>query len=128
MGTARPSGSVSIDVATPATTSAADEQSVEAAIVLMKWFANEAKRVCALLGNSDDSEESRRRRLAIEAAQEHGGRITVRNLMRCRAEFAKPAERYRADVERSGRGRLGTLGAILTGQVRRATVSRVRVG
>ncbi len=67
---------------TPATTSAVDEQSMDAAIVLVKWFANEAKRVSALLGNIDDSEESRRRRLAIDAAEQRGGRLTVRLLMR----------------------------------------------
>ena len=72
---------------TPATTSAVDEQSMDAAIVLVKWFANEAKRVSALLGNGDDSEESRRRRLAIDAAEQHGGRLTVRALMRSRAGF-----------------------------------------
>ncbi len=74
---------------TSATPSAVDDASMEAAIVLVKWFANEAKRVYATLGGHDDSEESRRRRLTIEAAQEHGGRITARVLMRCRAEFSK---------------------------------------
>lgn len=92
---------------TPATTSAVDEQSMEAAIVLVKWFANEAKRVSALLGNGDDSEESRRRCLAIDAAKQHGGRITVRALMRSRAGFksADDAEQTLNALVAAGLGR-----------------------
>ncbi len=69
------------------TPDAVDSQSLESAITLIRWFANEARRVYGLLGSGDDSEESRRRWLAIEAAQQHGGRITVRELMRSRAGF-----------------------------------------
>lgn len=92
---------------TPATTDAVDEQSMEAAIVLVKWFANEAKRVYALLGNGDDSEETQRRQQAIEAVQAHGGRITVRGLMRSRAGFksADDAEKTLNALVASGLGR-----------------------
>lgn len=92
---------------TPATTSAVDEQSMDAAIVLVKWFASEAKRVSALFGNGDDSEESRRRRLAIDAAEQHGGRLTVRALMRSRAGFksADDAEQTMNALVAAGLGR-----------------------
>ncbi len=71
---------------------AVDDASLESAIALVGWFANEARRVYAILGGGDDGEESRRRRLAIEKVHEHGGRITVRELMRCCAEFSKSAD------------------------------------
>ncbi len=71
---------------------AVDDASLESAIALVGWFANEARRVYAMLGSGDDGEESRRRRLAIEKVHELGGRITVRKLMRCCAEFSKSAD------------------------------------
>lgn len=84
-----------------------DDASLESAIALVGWFANEARRVYAMLGSGDDSEESRRRRLAIDAAEQHGGRLTVRMLMRSRAGFksANDAEQTLNALVAAGMGR-----------------------
>jgi hypothetical protein len=66
-----------------------DEQSVAAAVELVRWFKHETERVYAVLG---DSPASRSRRELVELIESRGGEITSRLLMRaCR--------RFRASVE-----------------------------
>lgn len=67
----------------------------------------DVRRMSALLGSGDDSEESRRRHLAIDAAEQHGGRLTVRALMRSRAGFksADDAEQTLNALVAAGLGR-----------------------
>lgn len=54
-----------------------DEASVAAGVVLVRWFANEARRVYAILSESDDDRETRR---LVEWIERKGGMVTVRDL------------------------------------------------
>ncbi|MAG17653.1 MAG: hypothetical protein CMJ21_06240 [Phycisphaerae bacterium] len=63
---------------------AIDESSVMLAITLVRWFAQEAERVYAMLGETD--EQSDRRRL-IELIARHGGQVTPTELRRAVRAF-----------------------------------------
>jgi DNA polymerase-1 len=52
-------------------------ESMRAGIELALWFAREARRVCAMLGESEDERNTRR---LVEFIQSAGGRITARRL------------------------------------------------
>lgn len=54
-----------------------EKRSVEAGIMLSKWFANEDRRIYAMLA---ESEEQRGLRRQVEFVQSRGGRITAREL------------------------------------------------
>jgi len=71
-----------------------DEASIAAGVVLARWFGNEARRVYAILGESDDDRESRRLVEWIEQCK--GGSVTARDLTR------GPRE-YRSDPERAAK-------------------------
>jgi hypothetical protein len=58
-----------------------DDWSMAAGITLARWFAAEARRVYAVLS---ESEEARARRELVELIREAGGTITARDLMRRR--------------------------------------------
>jgi hypothetical protein len=62
-------------------------RSVEAGIGLARWFASEARRIYAMLGESPEERQDRR---LVEFIRSQGGRITTRQLQR-----SNPA-RYRA--------------------------------
>jgi hypothetical protein len=69
-----------------------DERAMEAGIAVATWFANEAERVYAVLG--EGREESKTRRI-LEWIARRGGRVTARDLMRGlkpRPESAQAAE------------------------------------
>jgi len=70
-----------------------DEASIAAGVVLARWFGAEARRVYAILGESDEGRESRR---LVEWIERKGGTATVRDLTR------GPRE-YRGDPERSAK-------------------------
>jgi len=55
----------------------ADEASIAAGVTLARWFGNEARRVYAILGESDEGRESRR---LVEWIERKGGSVTVRDL------------------------------------------------
>jgi DNA polymerase-1 len=63
--------------------------SVEAGVVLARWFANEARRVYGMLAES--AEERRIRRL-VEFIQGRGGAITIRQLHRANQAKYRSAE------------------------------------
>lgn len=75
-----------------------DEASIAAGVVLARWFGDEARRVYAILGESDEGRESRR---LAEWIERKGGTATVRDLTR------GPRE-YRGDPERAAKA-LGEL-------------------
>jgi hypothetical protein len=54
-------------------------QAVTAGITLSEWFAREAQRIYAVLGESDEQRDARR---LVEFIQSRGGRISVRALQR----------------------------------------------
>jgi hypothetical protein len=56
-----------------------DLTSIQAGITLAKWFGQEARRVYALLGETD---EQRSRRELVEIIQRHGNRASCRDVMR----------------------------------------------
>jgi len=65
------------DDPTLASSDAVDEVSIAAGVALSRWFGNEARRVYAALGESD---EDRDRRRLVEWIERHGGAVTVREL------------------------------------------------
>jgi len=75
-----------------------DEASIATGVVLARWFGDEARRVYAILGESDVGCESRR---LVEWIDRKGGTATVRDLTR------GPRE-YRSDPERAAKA-LGEL-------------------
>lgn len=75
-----------------------DEASIAAGVVLARWFGDEARRVYAILSESDDDRETRR---LVEWIEHKGGTATVRDLTR------GPRE-YRGDPERAAKA-LGEL-------------------
>jgi hypothetical protein len=82
-----------------------DEASIAAGVVLARWFGDEARRVYAIFGESDEERECRR---LVEWIQRKGGTATVRDLTR------GPRE-YRGDPERAARA-LGKLVAAGVGR------------
>lgn len=61
-----------------------DEASIAAGVVLARWFGDEARRVYAILGESDEGRESRR---LVEWIERKGGTATVRDLTRGPREY-----------------------------------------
>ncbi|MBX3404148.1 MAG: DUF3987 domain-containing protein [Phycisphaeraceae bacterium] len=54
-----------------------DEASIAAGVVLARWFGDEARRVYAILSESDDDRETRR---LVEWIERKGGTVTARDL------------------------------------------------
>ena len=97
-----------------------DEASIAAGVVLARWFGDEARRVYAILGESDEERELRR---LIEWIEGKGGTVTVRDLTRGPREYrdaddptakaakalgelvVKGAGRWEFDDHAGGRGR-----------------------
>jgi hypothetical protein len=105
-----------VDDPSLATVSEIDAKSIEAGVSLSRWFGNEARRVYAILGESD---EQRDRRRLVELIQRKDGSVTVRNLMRCTQMFAKAeiAEQALNDLSEAmpdGKGGWQSVPALLT--------------
>jgi hypothetical protein len=81
-----------------------DERSIEAGVQLSRWFGQEANRVYAILGESD---EQRDRRRLVELIQNKGGSVTVRGLSRSTRMFtnAEEVERALEELSQTGYGR-----------------------
>jgi hypothetical protein len=90
------------DDATLAATDAVDLVSMEAGISLAKWFGTEARRVYAILGESDEERDQRR---LVELIQRKGA-VTVRDLMRSARMFsdADVAEQALNELVKAGLG------------------------
>ncbi|MFN7022128.1 MAG: hypothetical protein ACK4WH_12480, partial [Phycisphaerales bacterium] len=83
----------------------ADEASISAGVALARWFGNEARRVYAILGESDEGRESRR---LVEWIERKGGAVTTRDLTHgVRAYRGDPdaAERALSALVEAGIGR-----------------------
>lgn len=83
-----------------------DESSIAAGVVLARWFGDEAKRVYAILSETD--EERDLRELAEWIARKHGGIATVRDLTHGRRKYRGDpdgAERDLAAMVKAGDGR-----------------------
>lgn len=83
---------------------AIDAESMATAITLVKWHKREARRVYAML---DESEGARERRRLDELIQRKGGSATARDLMRSSQKYRTAAEAESAldDLAKAGIGR-----------------------
>jgi hypothetical protein len=82
-----------------------DETSIAAGVVLARWFGAEARRVYAILSETDDDRETRR---LVEWIERRGGTVTVRDLTHgIRAYRGDPdkAERDLSALMEAGFGR-----------------------
>ncbi len=61
-----------------------DEASIGAGVMLARWFGDEAKRVYAILSETDDERQTRE---LVEWIGRHGGTVTVRQLTRGPREY-----------------------------------------
>lgn len=88
---------------TLATVDEIDAKSIEAGVSLSRWFGNEARRVYAILGESDEQRDQRR---LVELIQRKGGSVTVRDLMRSARMFsvADAAEQALEELVKAGHG------------------------
>lgn len=84
--------------AVPESTTLVDKASIAAGVALARWFGHEARRVYAILSESNEDRETRR---LVEWIERRGGTATVRDLTR------GPRE-YRGDPERASKA-LGKL-------------------
>jgi hypothetical protein len=74
---------------------AVDAESIAAGVLLSRWFGDEAARVYAIIGGDVESPEARELRELLRIIRDHGGRITVRELMQASRRFRTNA----ADAE-----------------------------
>jgi hypothetical protein len=73
-----------------------DVQSIAAGIELSRWFGNEARRIYAMFGESDEDRDDRALRDWIER---RGGRVTVREVQQGNRSFAT-ADKARSAIDR----------------------------
>jgi len=66
-----------------------DEASIAAGVVLARWFGDEARRVYAILSESDDDRETRR---LVELIQRKGGDVSGRELVQASRAFRTVAD------------------------------------
>jgi hypothetical protein len=80
-----------------------DAESIQTGVLLSRWFGNEARRVYAMLGESD---EQRGQRRLFELIQRKGGSVKVRDLMRSGRAFqdAAAAEQALDELSKTGYG------------------------
>ena len=80
-----------------------DTESIAAGVTLTRWFGNEARRIYAVLGESD---EDRERRHLVELIQNKGAQVTIRDWQRSRSHRrAEDAEAELAGLVEAGLGR-----------------------
>ena len=82
---------------------AIDAQSIAAAVKLAQWFKNEARRVYAMLSESDAHRDQRR---LIEWIERKGGSVTVRDVQQGNRQYrtACDAEAALAELAKAGCG------------------------
>jgi hypothetical protein len=89
-------------------TPAVREGSMEAGILLAKWFAREAERIYMMLSEGETERDTRR---LVEHIQQLGGRVTPRMLQRANCRRWRTSEAARGDLDelvRSGLARWET--------------------
>jgi hypothetical protein len=74
-----------------------DEASMNAGIGLARWFADEARRLFEVSGESQDE---RRVRALLELVRKMGGRVTERDLRQQRRIYKKDPDLANADLQR----------------------------
>jgi hypothetical protein len=73
-----------------------DRQSMVAGCALADWFGNEARRVYAALGETDEDREQRE---LIELIRQRGGELTARELQHRRRRYRRDAEEAEAVLQ-----------------------------
>jgi hypothetical protein len=86
---------------------AVDEKSVEAGIVISRWFGDEAARVYEMLGAEGDDQENTERRKLLRIIREHGGEISVRDLMHASRKYRDRSADAKAALEGLAQDGLG---------------------
>jgi hypothetical protein len=76
------------------TTGGIDANSIEAGVILSRWFAHEARRVYAMLDEDDEAREHRR---LTELIERHDGAVSVRDWQRIRTH--RTAADARAELD-----------------------------
>jgi DNA polymerase I-like protein with 3'-5' exonuclease and polymerase domains len=79
-------------------------KSIEAGVTLSRWFANEARRIYAILNESDEQRDARR---LLEFVRARGGRITVRRLHQSNTRKYRDADQARAALDNLAQAGLG---------------------
>jgi hypothetical protein len=89
------------DPVVPVSTTPVDAVSMAAGVALAQWFGDEAKRVYAILSESEDDAETRR---LVEWIESKGGTVTARDLTRGPREYrdADKAAKALADLVAQG--------------------------
>jgi hypothetical protein len=78
-----------------------DEESIQAGIILSRWFEDEARRVYGILGESESQGE---RRELVELIGRKGGGITVRGLQQYSRRFRGREEKVLDELVKVGMG------------------------
>lgn len=81
-----------------------DLQSITAGVELARWFGYEARRIYAML---QETQTDRRNRELVERIRRHGGTVTVRDVMRSARDYptSEAAERALQELVHCGIGR-----------------------
>jgi DNA polymerase-1 len=75
----------------------AEKQSVEAGVILCRWFANEVRRIYSTLNESEEARDARR---LVEFIRSRGGRITIRLLQNSNSRKYPNADAAETDLNR----------------------------
>jgi hypothetical protein len=82
-----------------------DAESIAAGVVLVRWFANEARRVYAIMAEGEDNREARK---LVEWIERRGGVVTVRDVthgIRAYRNDPDTAEHALSELVKAGIGR-----------------------
>jgi hypothetical protein len=77
-----------------------DQESIDAGIRLSDWLGNEARRIYAVLAESEAEQETRE---LVELIQRRGGEVTVRDIMRASRKYSTAEEVEAALNDLAGR-------------------------
>ena len=88
-----------------------DEESMQAGITLARWFGNEARRVYAILDESDNDREDRH---LVEWIERKGGSVTARELQQGRRKYRLTGQ-AEAALEELAKADWGKWHSILSG-------------
>jgi hypothetical protein len=94
-----------ITLARNPTATKVDAESMQAGIILARWFAREARRVYAALGETDEERDHRR---LIELIERRGGSISPRELTQSDRRFRGRAEAAELELSALVEAGLGT--------------------
>lgn len=89
-----------------------DAESMQSAITLVKWFANEARRVHSMLAESPEEQATRE---LVDWIQQRGGSVTAREMQAHLRKYRSSAARAEADLRALVLAKLGKMEVEQTG-------------